>query len=240
VRARELYLADLLTDARREWAHATRDMDHDELKLASVLAHEWGWNDRAIFTVARTGDYADLKLRFPLDHVDMVRDLARHNRLDPSHVFAVIRQESAFNKDARSSAGALGLMQLMPRTGRVTARKNRIPLASTRTLLEADKNIRIGSAYLREVMDRYDNNPVLATASYNAGPHRVKVWLPEENDVSAALWIANIPFSETRKYVQRVLTYAAIYDWRMEQPVTRLKQRMPDILSIARYEDIGS
>ncbi len=235
VRARELYLADLLTDARREWAHATRNMDHGQLKLASVLAHDWGWNDRAIFTVARTGDYADLKLRFPLDHVDVVRDHARHNRLDPSHVFAVIRQESAFNKDARSPAGALGLMQLMPKTGRLTARKNRIPLSGNRTLFEADKNIRIGSAYLREVMDRYDDNPVLATASYNAGPHRVKSWLPEGVDESAALWITNIPFSETRKYVQRVLTYAAIYDWRMEQPVTRLTQRMPGILSAARY-----
>jgi soluble lytic murein transglycosylase len=239
VRARELYLAELTTDARREWAHATRNMGDDELKLASVLARNWGWNDRAIFTVARTGDFADLKLRFPLDHVDVVRDHARHNQLDPSHVFAVIRQESAFNKDARSPAGALGLMQLMPKTGRVTARKNRIPLASTRNLFEADNNIRIGSAYLREVMDRYDNNPVLATASYNAGPHRVKAWLPEEKNESAALWIANIPFSETRKYVQRVLTYAAIYDWRMEQPVTRLKQRMPVILSAARYEDTG-
>ncbi len=240
VRARELYLADQMTDARREWAHATRAMNNEELKLAALLAHEWGWNDRAIFTVARTGDYADLKLRFPLNHVDEVRNQARHNRLDPSHVFAVIRQESAFNKDARSPAGALGLMQLMPKTGRVTARKNRIPLSGNRNLFEAEKNIRIGSAYLREVMDRFDENTVLATAAYNAGPHRVQNWLPEEDDESAASWIANIPFSETRKYVQRVLTYAAIYDWRMEQPVTKLNQRMQGILGAARREDTGS
>jgi soluble lytic murein transglycosylase len=240
VRARELYLADLMTDARREWAHATRTMGNEELKLAALLAHEWGWNDRAIFTVARTGDYADLKLRFPLNHVDEVRNQARHNRLDPSHVFAVIRQESAFNKDARSPAGALGLMQLMPKTGRVTARKNRIPLSGNRNLFEAEKNIRIGSAYLREVMDRFDENTVLATAAYNAGPHRVQNWLPEDDDESAASWIANIPFSETRKYVQRVLTYAAIYDWRMEQPVTKLNQRMQGILGAARLEDTGS
>jgi soluble lytic murein transglycosylase len=237
IRAHELYLADLITDARREWAHATRDMNDEELKLAALLAREWGWNDRAILTVARTGDYADLKLRFPLDHVDAVRDYARHNRLDPSHVFAVIRQESAFNKDARSPAGALGLMQLMPRTGRVTARKNRIPLSSTRNLFEAEKNIRIGSAYLREVMDRFHDNTVLATAAYNAGPHRVQNWLPEANDEATASWIANIPFSETRKYVQRVLAYATIYDWRMEQPVTRLQQRMPGILGAARDRD---
>ncbi|MDH3560067.1 MAG: lytic transglycosylase domain-containing protein, partial [Gammaproteobacteria bacterium] len=233
VRARELYLADLITDARREWAHATREMDNDELKLAALLAREWGWNDRAILTVARTGDYADLKLRFPLDHVEAVHDHARHNRLDPSHVFAVIRQESAFNKDARSPAGALGLMQLMPKTGRVTARKNRIPLSSTRNLLEVEKNIRIGSAYLREVMDRFDDNTVLATAAYNAGPHRVQGWLPETDDESTISWIANIPFSETRKYVQRVLAYAAIYDWRMDRTITRLEQRMPDILNTA-------
>jgi soluble lytic murein transglycosylase len=237
VRAKELYKAELLTDARREWEHAVRELSGDDLKLAAVLAHQWGWHDRAILTVARSGDYSDLELRFPLDYREDVQRHARQNRLDPAHVFAVIRQESAFNKDARSSAGAMGLMQLMPRTGRATARKNRIPLAGTSKLFEVEKNIRIGSAYLRQVMEKYNDNIVLASAAYNAGPHRVQRWLPEETGQSAASWIALIPFAETRKYVQRVLAYAAIYDWRMGRTVTPLRKHMPDVMPRTHYRN---
>jgi len=237
VRAHELYLADLLSDARREWAHATRDMSNTELKLAAVLASQWGWNDRAILTIARTGDYADLKLRFPLEYADRVRLHAENSGLDPGYVFAVIRQESAFNRQARSPAGARGLMQLMPATGKLTARSNRISYHGTSQLYDTDKNIQLGTSYLRQVMDRFDNNPVLAAASYNAGPHRVQRWLPDTGPQSAPSWIANIPYSETRQYVQRILAYSAIYDWRMERPVTRLAKRMPAVLPGTHYED---
>jgi soluble lytic murein transglycosylase len=229
IRARELYLAGLLPDARREWAAAIAALDANGLKLAARLANEWGWHDSAIMTVARSADYDDLVLRFPLEHEEDIERYADKYRLDPGHVLAVIRTESAFNKDARSGAGARGLMQLMPATGRVTARKNRIPLPGTSYLYEADRNIRIGSAYLKQVMDQYDGNVVLASAAYNAGPHRVARWLPEAKKQVAENWIAAIPFDETRKYVQRILAYAVIYDWRMERPVTSLEQRMPDI-----------
>jgi soluble lytic murein transglycosylase len=236
VRAHELYLAGMLSDARREWAHATRNMNDAELRLAAVLASQWGWNDRAILTVARTGDYADLKLRFPLEHEERVRHHAANSRLEPGHVFAVIRQESAFNREARSPAGARGLMQLMPATGRLTAQKNRISYHGTGQLYDIDKNLELGTSYLRQVMDRFGNNPVLASAAYNAGPHRVVRWLPESEPQSAASWIANIPYSETRQYVQRILAYAAIYDWRMEFPITRLDERMPPVLPESQYE----
>jgi soluble lytic murein transglycosylase len=235
IRARELYLAGLMLEARREWAAAIANLDATGLKLAARLANEWGWHDMAILTVARSADYDDLVLRFPIDHVEDIERYADEYQLDPGHVLAVIRTESAFNKDARSSAGALGLMQLMPATGRVTARKHRIPLPGSRHLYEADRNIRIGSAYLKQVMEQYDDNVVLASAAYNAGPHRVQRWLPEQQEQPAENWIAAIPFSETRNYVQRILAYAAIYDWRMERPVTSLEQRMPDIRPKGKY-----
>ena len=117
VRAHELFRAAMFRDARREWAAATRNFSNDELKLAAVLADRWGWHDRAILTVASAKDYSDLKLRFPLDYASDVKHVANSKQLDPAHVYAVIRQESAFNKDARSPAGAMGLMQLMPKTG---------------------------------------------------------------------------------------------------------------------------
>ncbi len=240
VRARELYLAELLTDSRREWEQAIQGLSETELKLAAVLAQRWGWHDRAILTVARSGDYDDLTLRFPLSFSDSVQRQASTRQLDPAHVYAVIRQESAFNKDARSSAGAMGLMQLMPKTGSTTARKYDIPLASTRNLFEPDKNISIGSAYLKQVMAQYDNSIVLAPAAYNAGPHRVQSWLPETGSRSAASWIALIPFTETRKYVQRVLAYAAIYDWRMQRKITPLHKHMPDVMPRSHYEKSAS
>ncbi|HYQ70288.1 MAG TPA: transglycosylase SLT domain-containing protein [Gammaproteobacteria bacterium] len=240
VRARELYRAELFTDARREWQQSIEGMSDAELKLAAVLAQQWGWHDRAILTIARSGDYDDLALRFPLSFSEAVQSQARDRRLDPGHVYAVIRQESAFNKDARSHAGAMGLMQLMPKTGQATARRYDIPLASTRNLFEPDKNISIGSAYLKQVMELYDNNIVLASAAYNAGPHRVRRWLPESESRSAASWIALIPFTETRKYVQRVLAYAAIYDWRMQREITPLHEHMPTIMPRAYYEKFAS
>ncbi|MEN8107472.1 MAG: transglycosylase SLT domain-containing protein [Pseudomonadota bacterium] len=239
LRAHELLRADMLTDARREWAYATRDMSKNELKLAAVLASQWGWDDRAILTVARTGEYADLAMRFPLEHADSVHRYARDNDLDPGVVFAVIRQESAFNPEARSPAGARGLMQLMPKTGRQTARRNRIPYSSATSLYDSDRNIRIGSSYLRQVMQRFGDNTVLAAAAYNAGPHRVLRWLPETGGMAASNWVANIPFSETRKYVQRILAYAAIYDWRMQRPVTKLEARMPDVYEESVYRESG-
>ena len=235
VRAHELFLAAMFIDAHREWAAATRNFSSDELKLAAVLADRWGWHDRAIMTVASAQDYSDLKLRFPLDYKSDIKHVAQNKQLEPAHVYAVIRQESAFNKDARSPAGAMGLMQLMPRTGLATARKYNIPLGSPRLLYQPDKNITIGSAYLKQVMDQYDKNIVLASAAYNAGPHRVERWLPKDEEQTADSWIALIPYSETRKYVQRILAYMAIYDWRMEQPETPLQQHMPVIKPAGSY-----
>ncbi len=229
LRAHELYFAGLLIDARREWITLPEMLSDRELQMAAVLANRWGWHDRAIMTVAKTGHYSDLRLRFPLAHRELVEIHANKNNLDPGLVFGVIRQESAFMQDARSHAGAIGLMQLMPQTGKATASRYRIPLRNTRALYEAEKNIRIGSAYLNQVMTRFNGNMALAAAAYNAGPHRVQRWLPDENTKPASLWIANIPFSETRKYVQRVLAYATIYDWRLQRPVTTISNRMPAI-----------
>jgi soluble lytic murein transglycosylase len=236
LRAHELLRAELLINARREWEYATRNLSSDEIKLAAVLANQWGWHDRAILTVARARDYSDLELRFPLDYLEQVQQIASDNHLDPAHVYAVIRQESAFNKDARSSAGAMGLMQLMPNTGRVTASRNKIPLTGTSMLFEPGKNITIGSAYLKQVMDQYDRNIVLASAAYNAGPHRVQRWLPKKEKQNAANWIALIPFTETRRYVQRILAYIAIYDWRMQRTVTPLKKHMPVVRPVTSYK----
>ena len=228
-RARELYYLGRLNDARSEWRFATRDLDPDDLKAAASLAQDWGWLDQAIFTLARTGYWEDLELRFPIAHRSEIDQASGKRELDNAWVFAVLRQESAFAADARSPAGAMGLMQLMPRTARSTARKLKLSPPRHSDLLLPEINIELGTAYLRQVLEQLDGNPVLATAAYNAGPHRVSRWLP---DVSAPadLWVETIPFNETRRYTQRVLTYSVIYDQRLGREPRRLQQLMPEVV----------
>jgi soluble lytic murein transglycosylase len=228
-RARELYLAGKHLDARREWYRATLAMPEHELKLAALLAHRWGWHDRAILTASRAKYWSDLTLRFPLPHRESIFANADQYELDPALIYGVIRQESAFMEDARSPVGALGLMQLMPQTGKQTARALKIRYQGNQALLQSDQNIRLGSAYLNKLLKRFNDSPVLAAAAYNAGPHRVNRWLPREKSMDASLWAELIPFKETRHYVRRVLAYATVFEWRLERPLTRLSRRLPEI-----------
>ena len=120
-------------------------------------------------------------------------------------------------------------MQVMPGTGRQTARALGLRSFHTRYLLEADKNITIGSAYLKQMYDKFNGNMVLATAAYNAGPGNVNRWMPKSECMEPDVWIERIPLEETRKYVSRVLFYAAVYDWRLQQDITPIRERMATI-----------
>lgn len=233
-RARELLALDRRTDARREWRTLHRTLDPPELRVAAKLAQEWGWHPRAILTVAKGKHFDDLKLRFPLAFEEPVTRYAEQRGLDPSWVFAVLRQESVFQPDVRSHAGAMGLMQLMPSTARAVAKKLKTRLRRTSELKKPELNIRFGTYYLNEVFGELDRNPMLATAAYNAGPHRVRRWLPEEGKIMAPdLWAELIPFKETRTYVRRVMSYAVIYDQRrkVKEP-RRITDRMREVRSL--------
>ncbi len=227
-RAGELFALGRFSDARREWRMAVADLDRAELQTAAKLAQNWGWHEQAIFTLARTHYWDDLELRFPVEHQQKIDREAARQQLNNAWVYAVVRQESAFASDARSSAGALGLMQLMPYTARYTARQINQRRPALNDLLRPETNIRLGTAYLRHVLGRLNDHPVLATAAYNAGPHRVSQWLPERT-LPADIWVETIPFKETRRYTQRVLTYAVIYDQRLGNKVIGLDQRMPPV-----------
>ncbi len=225
-RARELFILERWSDARSEWRGATKDMDPQQLRAAAKLAQRHGWYDRAIFTLARTGYWDDLELRFPLEHAELVKANADRQGIDIAWVFAVMRQESAFMSNARSHAGAMGLMQLMPATARNVA-KNVLKTAPPRRyeLYQPDTNIALGSAYLKQMKGELGDSAVLATAAYNAGPHRVTRWLPAKT-MPADIWIELVPFKETRGYLQRVLAYTVIYEKRMGLPLTRLEKRL--------------
>ncbi|HYA39203.1 MAG TPA: transglycosylase SLT domain-containing protein [Candidatus Methylomirabilis sp.] len=230
--AQELYLMGQVTDARRQWNWTTRNMNNRELAVAAVIARQWGWYDRAILTVARSDHLDDLELRFPLLYRDTIESNAAQYGVDPSWVYGVVRQESAFVVDARSQAGALGLMQLMPSTGRLTGRKLNIRIRSNRALLDIENNLRLGMNYLKEVLGRNNGNQVLATASYNAGPNRVNSWMPEQ-PMDADIWVETIPYNETRDYVKNVMSYTTVYNYRLENNPVRLSTRMPSIAPAA-------
>lgn len=225
-RARELFALERWYDGRREWHWATRELPTPLLKAAAKLAQQEGWHDRAIFTLARTGYWDDLELRFPLEHVDLVEYNARQHGIETEWIFAVMRQESAFMRKARSHAGAMGLMQLMPATARHVAKdllKRKPPRRAELYLPET--NIALGSAYLKQMQAELGGSSVLATAAYNAGPHRVMRWLPQRT-LPADIWIELVPFDETRGYLRRVLAYRVIYASRMGRAPQRLQELM--------------
>ncbi|MBI1731365.1 MAG: transglycosylase SLT domain-containing protein [Gammaproteobacteria bacterium] len=224
-RAHELFAIGQYTLARSEWSHALENMTSYQMQTAATLAHSWGWYDRALVTLNRAESYDDLVVRFPMAYRDGLEKHAGQRDLDLAWVFSLVRQESAFVEDARSSAGALGLMQVMPATGRQTARVLGWKNFSPAQLTQSTTNIPIGTAYLHQMLNHFDGNIVLATAAYNAGPGNVSRWLPPSGCSEPDMWIEQIPFTETRKYVQRILYFASIYDWRLGNDVTPIRER---------------
>ncbi|MBT8437560.1 MAG: lytic transglycosylase domain-containing protein [Gammaproteobacteria bacterium] len=228
LRARELFYLDRLVDAKREWFQALRYLDQNQIKQAATLASKWQWHDSAIRTVAKTPHRNDFSLRFPMPYKQQVFAHAESRDLDPSLIYGVMRRESLFDPLARSRVGALGLMQLMPSTARRVASSLGMKRPRKSDILHVENNIRLGTHYLRTVMNRFDNNVALAAAAYNAGPRNVKRWLPKNSVMSADLWVETVPFKETRNYVQAVLAYSTVFDKSLGKN-TLMSSRMGDI-----------
>jgi soluble lytic murein transglycosylase len=229
IRARELFFVGLESRGRSEWDAATSALTSDEQMQAALLAHQWGWHSRAISTVAAAGHFDDLEIRYPMPWQEIFDRSAESAGIRDSLAYGVARSESLFMRDIRSSAGAIGIMQLMPDTARSAARELSIPWTGRTTLTDTAANIRLGTHYLGQMLDRFDRNPVLATAAYNAGPGRVENWLPATGIMDARIWIENIPFNETRRYVRRVLSDDIIFNWRMTGAAPRLSELLVDV-----------
>ena len=221
-RAREFHVLGLRNGFNREWRHLVGRLDGKDLTAAGELALRNGWHFEAIRAAARAGALDRLDLRFPIAWEHEVAAAAREHGIDPAWVLATIRMESAFRPRARSPAGALGLMQIMPATGRRIARVAGVRHRGSRTLLDPRQNIRLGVAYLRRLLDRMDGNPALASASYNAGPHRTDRWLAAGAGLEPELWVEFVPYTETRRYVKRVLEYRIVYQHRLRSRSDRL------------------
>jgi len=230
MRALELFYLGRLLDGRREWISSLSGKSSTEFRAAALLAHGKGWNDRAIIAAANAGEFDDLVVRFPLSYSEFINNYSGSKGLDPAWVFALARQESMFMADVGSPAGALGVMQIMPATGRLIASIKRENFSNPHVLLCPEISIRFGTFYLKKRLDELQGNPVLATAAYNAGAQRVRAWLPDKGSVPADIWVENIPFFETRDYIEKILTYKAIYEKRLGVQPSRISSFMPDIL----------
>jgi soluble lytic murein transglycosylase len=231
VRARELFMVGLDGRGRSEWDTVIAYLTPEQKMQAAKLASRWNWHSRAISTIASVGRYDDLSLRYPLPYHNSFEEHAASASIPSKWAYGVARSESLFMRDVRSSAGAIGLMQLMPATGKEVAETIRLPYSGIDTLTDPQDNIRLGTTYLGQMAERYGGNRVLATAAYNAGPHRVDRWLPSSGRQDARVWIENIPYNETRKYVRRVMAAETIFHWRMTGEIRRLSDELSQVES---------
>lgn len=230
-RALELRKAGLDNWAQAEWSLATRRLPVDELKTAAALAVRENWYDRAIFALGNSGDLNLYEWRFPLLWEADITKAATANQLDPAWVYGTIRSESAMVETARSSANALGLMQVTPATGKQVAKKHGLLWKGNAQLKTAAGNLPIGTAYMQDLLEDFNQNPVLVSGAYNAGPNAVQRWLDTRSKGEAAIWVETLPYFETRDYIPRVLAFTTIYDWRLGGSVKRISGRMPHIES---------
>ncbi len=216
-RFKELNLLGKEAVGRVEWFRALDKMSEEEIIAAAKLAQQLEFHDIAIFTMARAEFKDDVPLRFPLAHRQEILKNANQHNIDPAWIFGIARQESAFFNEAVSHAGARGLLQLLPSTAKVLAKKHEIHYDTEYSLHEPNTNIQLGAVYLNQLKKMMHNHTVLATASYNAGPTRTLKWLPPQTQ-EADIWIETIPYKETREYVKNVLTFTGIYRQRLGYP----------------------
>jgi soluble lytic murein transglycosylase len=202
-----------------------REMDDRELLAAAELAHRNGIWDRAINTADKTVAAHDFTRRYPTHYRDVLSKQAQIRKLDEPLVFGLVRQESRFLADAKSSAGAAGLMQLMPATARWVAKKIGMKGFRPSRVRQPEVNAALGAFYLKHVLDGFNGNQVLAAAAYNAGPGRARRWC-DTKPIEGAIYIETIPFTETRQYVKKVMANTMYYAALMGGEPRTLKSRL--------------
>lgn len=212
VRARELLLSDMRGPAASEWAFGFDQLMESARAQAIHLAARWGWYDQAISTASQQRVFNDYVLLYPQPYDAEVLSAAKLTGLAPQLIYSVMRQESLYRRDAVSSAGARGLLQMLPETARRTAAKWQRPRPSVDDLFNPVINVPLGAANLRSLLDKFGGQTLVALAGYNAGPNAAARWMPPESR-DPDIWVENIPYNETRNYVQRITWHSVVFSW---------------------------
>ncbi len=224
-RALALFRLDMRLEGIREWNWTIRDMNDRELLAAAELARRKNAFDRAIHTAEKTIAEHNYTVRYLAPYRDTVSPRAQALALDDSWVYGLMRQESRFVTAARSGVGARGLMQVMPATAKMVARKIGLADYHPDHVDNMDTNVTLGTSYLKMVLESLDNSAVLACAAYNAGPGRAQRWRPSRAQ-EGAIYAETIPYSETRDYVKKVMTNSVYYSAVFEENPQTLKSRL--------------
>jgi soluble lytic murein transglycosylase len=225
--ARRFYAMNLRLEGNREWNWPLRGMTDRQLLAVAEYARRIQLYDRTVNTADRTRTEHDFSLRYLAPFRDIVERNAQTTGLDVEWAYGLIRQESRFILNAQSGVGARGLMQLMPATAQMVARKIGLGPLSRDQLNDLNTNILLGTNYLSMIYNQFDGSAVLATAGYNAGPGRPRAWRATlQQPVEGAIFAETIPFTETRDYVKNVLSntvyYAALFEGRPQSLKARL------------------
>ncbi|MBI5436999.1 MAG: lytic transglycosylase domain-containing protein [Nitrosomonadales bacterium] len=220
-----LYRMDLRTDAANEWTWAMRNFDDKQLLIASEIARRNEMYDRAINAANRTVQLHDFSLRYLAPYREALHGHIQQHGLEEAWVYGLMRQESRFVTLAKSNTGATGLMQVMPATARWLARKLGMKNYRHPLIRQTETNLTLGMYYLKSMLEMFDNNPVLASAAYNAGPTRARQWRGDK-PLEGAIYAETIPFDETRDYVKKVMSNTVYYAQLFGQPPRSLKQRL--------------
>jgi soluble lytic murein transglycosylase len=234
-----LYRLKMRGDGMREWNWAVRGMSDRMLLAASELARRNEVWDRSINTADRTVAVHDYSARYVAPYSEILGEHARAHSLEEHWVLGLVRQESRFIADAKSSVGASGLMQLMPRTAHWIAKKVKLRDYAWSRITKVEVNAALGTAYLKQVLDGLDGSPVLATAAYNAGPGRASRWRGA-GALEGAVYAESIPFNETRDYVKKVMANTVLYSTLLGGPVRTLKERLGIIAPRGSAERIAA
>ncbi len=206
IRARELFECDMTDEAALEWATALGGAEPAVKVQAAHLAARWSWYAESITTLAQAGDWDDVPLRYPRPYLEDVAAASELTGVPADWILGVMRQESLYRKDAVSRADARGLMQMLPSTAAAVARRWRLPPPRKDALFEPSVAVPLGAAYLRELLNRHAGQLDVSLAAYNAGAAAVARWLPAKS-MDADVWIENIPYTETRGYVQHIFEH---------------------------------
>jgi soluble lytic murein transglycosylase len=211
-RSRELFLSGLRPEALTEWQFGFETLSPEARVQSIRLAAQWGWYEQAVTVATAQRVFNDYSLLYPRPYDAQINAAAHLAQLAPEFVYGVVRQESLYRIDAVSTAGARGLMQLQPATARSIARYYKRPSPAITDLFDPYINTALGAARLRMLLDEFDDQIPVALAGYNAGPNAALRWLPQES-LDSDIWIENIPYNETRGYVQRILWHSLMFTW---------------------------
>ena len=223
-----LYRMDMRTEAAKEWAWLASRLSDVQLLAAAEVARQNEIFDRAIYAADRTSHVHDFNLRYPAPYRDSLHEHVNQFGLDEAWVYGLMRQESRFVTRAKSNVGAAGLMQVMPATARWIAKKLHMVDYRKELIHQLDVNLKLGTFYMKNVLDSLDESPVLASAAYNAGPGRARHWRANR-PLEGAIYAETIPFDETRDYVKKVMSNTVYYAKLFGQPPQTLKQRLGTI-----------